>query len=99
MRALKEIYPQYSDQVAFIGVDVDPSESAEKISAYASDQGYPWPMAEYDPDILVDYGIRSQASKVMIGGDGVITFRATSSKTRDDKWHEVFQEVIAQSAG
>ena len=93
MRALKEIYPQYSDQVAFIGVDVDPSESAEKISAY------PWPMAEYDPDILVDYGIRSQASKVMIGGDGVITFRATSSKTRDDKWHEVFQEVIAQSAG
>ena len=97
MRALKDIYPQYADRVAFIGVDVDPTESAEKISAYASDQGYPWPMAEYDPDILVDYGIRAQASKVMIDGDGVITFRATSSKTPNDKWREVFENVIEQT--
>ncbi len=36
---MKEIYPEYADEVAFYGVGVDPSESIEELETYSDSQG------------------------------------------------------------
>ena len=78
MQTAKNVYPDYQDEVAFIAVGVDPSESEDTIISYAERQGYPWEMAVHHGDIMSTFGIRSQPSKVFIDGDGVITLRQLS---------------------
>ncbi len=95
MRTLKSVYPDYQDQVGFIAVDVDPSEDAERIDAYAAQQEYPWAMAGYHADILTDYGITAQASKVVIGPDGVITLRRIGGALSAESWREALEAVTA----
>ena len=43
--------------------------------------------------MLPAYRIITQSTKVAIGGDGVITFRAGYGKASDDTWVEVFEEL------
>ena len=95
MRTVKEVYPDYQDDVAFIAVGVDPSESAEAIDDYAARQGYPWEMAIHHADVMADFGVTRQPSKVIINGDGVITVRQLSRSMGADQWREALDEVTA----
>ena len=95
MRTAKEVYPDYQDNVAFIAVDIDPSESVATIDSYAADQGYPWEMAAYHADVMADFGVTRQPSKVIIDGNGVITVRQLSRTMRADAWREALDAVTA----
>lgn len=95
MQTAKSVYPDYQDEVAFIAVDVDPSESADTIISYAERQGYPWEMAVYHGDVQSAFGISRQPSKVFIDGDGVITFRAAGRSHGADQWREALDAVTA----
>lgn len=93
MQTAKSIYPDYQDEVAFIAVDVDPSESADTIISYAEQQGYPWEMAVHHGDVQSAFGVSRQPSKVFIDGDGVITFRAAGRSNNADQWREALDAV------
>ncbi len=95
MRTLKSVYPDYQDDIGFIAVDVDPSEDAEHIATYAAQQAYPWEMATYDGGILVDYAITSQASKIVIDADGIITLRGTYGTLSERAWRDALDAVTA----
>ena len=95
MQTAKNVYADYQDEVAFIAVDVDPSESEETIISYAERQGYPWEMAVHHGDVMSTFGIRSQPSKVFIDGDGVITLRQLSRTMGEGNWREALDAVTA----
>ena len=95
MQTAKNVYPDYQDEVAFIAVDVDPSESEETIISYAERQGYPWEMAVHHGDVMSTFGIRSQPSKVFIDGDGVITLRQLSRTMGEGNWRDALDAVTA----
>ena len=95
MQTAKNVYTDYQDEVAFIAVDVDPSESEETIVSYAERQGYPWEMAVHHGDVMSTFGIRSQPSKVFIDGDGVITLRQLSRTMGEGNWREALDAVTA----
>ncbi len=95
MQTAKNVYPDYQDEVAFIAVGVDPSESEDKIISYAERQGYPWEMAVHHGDVMSTFGIRSQPSKVFIDGDGVITLRQLSRTMGEGNWREALDAVTA----
>ncbi len=93
MQTAKSVYPDYQDEVAFIAVDVDPDETAETIDRYAAQQGYPWEMAIYHGDVQTAFGVIRQPSKVIIDGDGVITFRAAGRSHNAEQWREALDAV------
>ncbi len=93
MRTLKSIYPDYEGRVTILGVEQDPTESASKIREYAEKNGYPWEMATFDADIVLEYRILQQASKVAINANGVITYRGGKGNLSSSKWREVLDEV------
>ena len=95
MQTVKSVYADYEDEVAFIAVGVDPSESADTIISYAERQGYPWEMAIHHGDVMTTFGIRSQPSKVIIDGDGIITLRQLSRTQNADNWREALDAVTA----
>ncbi len=95
MRRLKEIYPDYADQVAFLGVDADPSENADRIRSYKESQGYIWPMAPAERDMLRNYNILTQASKVAVDRNGIIIFRAGYGSESEETWRKTFESLVS----
>lgn len=47
-------------------------------------------MAEAHRDIIVDYGVTSQNTKVVVGQDGVILFREGYGGKSESWWEKVF---------
>ncbi|MDP6454203.1 MAG: hypothetical protein QF898_12900 [SAR202 cluster bacterium] len=96
MRRLKEIWPDYAEDVPFYAINVDPTASFEEIEAYREQQGYPWPMAQPAEGLLADFKVTRQSTKVAVNSDGFITYRDSYGKGSDETWHQVFQELAAQ---
>ena len=94
---MKEVYPEYADEVAFYGIGADPSESIEELEAYSVSQGYTWPMAVPESDMLRDLKILVQSSKVAIDGDGVIVYRDGYAQGSDETWRSVFEELAGRA--
>jgi hypothetical protein len=81
--------------VSFYAIGIDPYESMNLLIRYKEEQGYPWPVATAPPGMLPAYRIVTQSSKVAIGRDGVITFRAGYGQASRDTWVGVFEELAA----
>ena len=92
---MKEVYPDYADQVKFYAVGYDPYESLEVLESYRQEQGYPWPVAVAQGDILRDLDVVIQSTKIAINSQGVITYRAGYYQGGVDQWREVFEELAA----
>ncbi len=95
MRNLKEVYEDYEDDVAILGIDQDPSESESTIRRYVQSQGYTWDMAAYVGEVVFGYGIIQQAAAVAIDGNGVITYRKgyRDGTISARQWREILDDV------
>jgi hypothetical protein len=61
---------------------------------YRSQNGIPWEMAEGGIQILVDYEVRTQSTKLAMGPQGVVLFRKGYSANSGDDWRGYFQSFI-----
>ena len=76
---------------------VDPTEES-KIAGFHEQSGFPWTTSPGDPTMIVEYGIRAQASKVALDHNGVIVYKPGSGSTGEAEWHRLFQELAAGAA-
>ena len=93
MQRLKEVYSGYADRVAFLAVDVDPGESAQHIRSYKMSEGFTWPMAPADVNMLKSYNITRQASKVSLDSNGIIQTRTISGGDSEKGWRELLDSL------
>jgi hypothetical protein len=93
---LKEIWPDYADEVPFYAINIDPTDSFDNIEKYREEQGYPWPVAQPGRGMLARFRVTSQSTKIAIGADGVIIYRDGYGKGSDETWHRVLQELADQ---
>lgn len=87
---MKEIYPDYAEEVAFYAVGSDPGESLERLESYRKQQGYPWPVATAQGNLLRDLNVLVQSTKVAFDSSGVIVYRAGYGQGGPQEWREVF---------
>lgn len=90
---MKEVYPDFTNRVAFYAVGSDPGESLERLERYRQDQGYPWPVATGEGDILRDLDVLVQSTKIAFDANGVITYRDGYGRGDPEEWRRVFQEL------
>ena len=93
---MKEIWPEYADEVPLYAINVDPTAVFEEIETYKYQQCYPWPVAQAGPGMLADFKVTRQSTKIAIGSDGIITYRDSYGKGDDETWHQVFKALAAQ---
>ena len=91
---MKDVYPEFADQVAFYAVGQDPSESLELMERYRKQQGYPWPIAKTDPKTLVDLRVLQTSTKIAFDSSGVIAYRAVHGGGNPKIWRQVFQDIV-----
>ena len=91
---MAQVYPDYSDQVAFYAVGEDPTESLEELQRYRQRAGHPWPVASFDSNIIKGFRVLDRSTKVAINSRGIITYRAGYGRGNADDWHRVFRELV-----
>ena len=91
---MKDLYPQFANDVDLYAVNYDLSESLDSVHRFAQNQGYTFPVAQPpNRGMASDYGVTYQSTKVAFGGDGVIVYRDGFGKGNADKWRQVFQDL------
>ena len=76
---------------------VDPTEE-DKIAGFHEQNEFIWITSPGDPTMLVEYGIRAQASKVALDHNGVIVFKPGAGATGEERWRQLFEELAAGAA-
>ena len=94
MRQLKDVQPEYADRVGFLGVNVDPSESAEKILSYKEAEGFSWPMTTADADMVKSYNVTRQAAHVTLDSNGIVLSSVTYGSENAEDWRELFENLL-----
>ena len=88
---VKNIYPQYKEDVSFLSIDIDMQETAEIIKEYANTRGLnEIEFAVGEPKILTDYSIRSTTTKFAISKEGVILWTG-SGVVDENTWKIIFE--------
>jgi len=83
---LKEIYPEFTDDVVFISIGVDPTESMSELVKYKDQNGHPRPVAKPLDQMIADLKVTSQSTKIAFNSDGIITYRDGYGKGNREIW-------------
>lgn len=80
--------------MSFVAVGIDPTEGPEMLAAYRERNGYPWPVATGDRDLLVRYNVVSTAVKYAIDRGGAVAFAAGYGVQPAETWRKVFEALV-----
>ena len=83
---LKEIYPEFTDDVVFISVGVDPTESISELVKHKDQNGHPWTIAKPLGQMIADLKVTSQSTKIAFNSSGIITYRDGYGKGNKEIW-------------
>lgn len=72
--SINEVYKTYKDRVNFISISIDPTDTNEVLEKLATKHNLIYPMVEGNPKIMVDFGVKGQATTVLVNSKGEITF-------------------------
>ena len=75
MRQLKDIYPEFAEQVTFYAVGQDPTETLDDLERTRRERGYPWPIAEPVDKMLIDLRVLQESTKIAFDSRGIIVYR------------------------
>ena len=96
---MKDVYPEFSGKVDFYAIGQSAFESIDQLESYRFKEGYPWPIAEVNPNILKELRVLRQSTKIALDHQGVITYRAGYADGGADKWREVFSDLVERAGG
>ena len=91
---MKEVYPEFADDIAFYAVGQDPTETVELMERYRIDQGHPWAVASTPPTTLQDLRVLQESTKIAFNGDGIITYRSGHGGGDPEIWRQVMQDLV-----
>ena len=88
------MYPPQADDVAFVAVGFDTTESLSKLAAYRQSSELSWQLAAAPREVAVAYGVRVQSTKFGIGADGVVVWSNGYGTSNAAVWEERFQQLL-----
>lgn len=87
--ALEELHSR--GDVNILAVSIDPTDTADVLNKLASDNDLTFPMVPGNPQLMLDFGVKGQATTVGVNSDGKIVFIEAGEKSLDE-----FETLINQ---
>ena len=94
---MKDLYPEFADRVDFYAIGESPLESIELLESYRKQEGYPWPVAEIEPEVLKDLQVLQRSTKIALDHQGIIAYRAGYSRGGANEWRQVFLDLVERA--
>ena len=93
------MWPEFADKVDFYAIGQSRFESIQQLEADRKKEGYPWPIAAIDTDVLKDLKVLRQSSKIAVDHQGIISYRANYARGGAEEWREVFTDLVERAGG
>lgn len=91
--AISEVYPEYKDKLTFVAIGVDPTDDEEVMRKLSEEKGFTFPITKGHPDIMMDFGVKSQATTVGITRAGFIVFKKKAVLSAEE-YRSLFEELV-----
>lgn len=91
---LSELYPEYSDKLNLVAIGIDPTDNEEVMRRLSEEEGFTFPITKGQPDIMIDFGVESQATTVGINRDGTIAFQKNKTALSEKEYRDLFDELL-----
>ena len=95
MRGLTEVYPPFKDKVELYAVAFN--ESLSDLQGYQGESGHLGTVARAAGNMIRNFRVTQQSTKVAIDANGVIIYRVGFGRGDASEWKNVLQE-LANSA-
>ena len=93
MRSLTDIYPPFEDKVELYAVAFN--ESLIDLQNYQNESGHPGTVAKAVGNMIRNFRVTQQSTKVAIDANGIIVYRSGYGRGSPDEWENVLKELAA----
>ena len=94
-RLLQGIYPDYGDRVTFLALSYAANLELGHDERVWKQENWPWLIGEPMGTMARDYRITISSTKIAFDSRGVIIYRAGFGEGGDDKFRQVFKQLVA----
>lgn len=91
--ALSEVYPEYKDRVNFVAISIDPTDSKEVMTKLANEKGFKFPVVAGNPQVMLDFGVESQATTIGINSNGGVEFQKDKSVLTAQEYRVLLEQL------
>ncbi|MCC5914432.1 MAG: TlpA family protein disulfide reductase [Balneolaceae bacterium] len=91
---ISEVYPEYEDQLTFVAVSIDPTDSEDVIRQLSADRDFKFPATEGKPQLMLDFGVTGQATTVGVDRDGNIVFKKPGQAISASEYRDLFTGLL-----
>lgn len=92
---LSELYPEYEDRLTIVSISIDPTDDHAVMTKLAEDEGFTFPSTVGHPEIMLDFGVSSQATTVGVNREGYIEFMKSGVALNKSEYTELFESLLA----
>lgn len=71
--SINKVYKKYNDRVNFLSISIDPTDTNIVLEKLAKKHNLIYPMVAGNPKLMIDFGVKSQATTVLLNSKGEIT--------------------------
>ncbi len=92
--AIAEVYPEYKDRVNFVAISIDPTDDNEVMTKLAKEKNLNFPLVKGTPQVMLDYGVESQATTVGVNEDGYVAFQKDKTVLTASEYRDLFEQLL-----
>jgi len=91
---LSKLYPEYKDRLSMVSISIDPTDTEEVMKELAEKEGFTYPSTAGNPDLMLDFGVKSQATTVGVNREGLIEFKRSNVALSEEEYRNLFDGLI-----
>lgn len=91
---LSKLYPEYKDKLNLVAIGIDPTDDEEVMRKLSEEEGFTFPITKGHPDIMMDFGVESQATTVGVNRDGFIAFQKNKTALTEEEYRKLFDGLL-----
>lgn len=92
---LSKLYPEYKDDLTLVSISIDPTDTEQVMKDLAEKEGITYPTTEGNPDVMLAFGVESQATTVGVNREGFIEFKRSNTALSEQEYRELFDSLVA----
>lgn len=92
--AISEVYPEFKDRVNFVAISIDPTDDKEVMTNLAKEKNLDFPLVKGTPQVMIDFGVDSQATTVGINEEGYVEFQKDKKVLTADQYRDLFEQLL-----
>lgn len=92
--AISEVYPEYKDRVNFVAISIDPTDDKTVMIKLAKEKNLDFPLVQGSPQVMIDFGVDSQATTIGINEEGYVEFQKDKTVLTVEQYHDLFEQLL-----